>query len=323
MAGPYADGSAVTAACLECHESAASGNHATTHWTWESEPVLLPGRDAPVTVGRRTETNNFCIGIQGSWTGCTKCHTGYGWEDASFDFQQEITWIAWSAPTRASTARARRATGRGSSADAAGSVRRPTRQNCGSCHFGGGGGTPSGMATWTRASTTPTRRSTSTWGGWASRCDCHAGDNHQITGHMISVSQVKDELACTNCRESWRPGSADARLNAPLTPYLPDLPHPRRRAAPCDEDGLGLVDGRQDLPEDPHVYLKIKGSFVYEHDFKPTYAWWKWQCRPLPAGRPHRSGDDDQPEHAAGRHRRRGPKIWPFKVHTAANPTMP
>ncbi|MDX1440714.1 MAG: hypothetical protein R3284_12515, partial [Rubricoccaceae bacterium] len=89
MTGPYETGSDVTRACLECHETAAHEVAQTVHWTWESEPVMLPGRDEPVTIGKKNSINNFCIGIQGNWTGCTRCHAGYGWEDAEFDFSNE------------------------------------------------------------------------------------------------------------------------------------------------------------------------------------------------------------------------------------------
>ena len=96
-----------------------------------------------MTVGKKNQLNNFCIGIQGNWTGCTSCHAGYGWEDATFDFAEQtnvdcLVCHADSATYGKSTA--------GNPAEgvdlvaAAGSVRRPTRQNCGSCHFNGGGG---------------------------------------------------------------------------------------------------------------------------------------------------------------------------------------
>jgi len=58
----------------------------TVHWTWESKPYQIPGHDDPVTIGKKNSLNNFCIGIQSNWAGCTSCHAGYGWEDAEFDF---------------------------------------------------------------------------------------------------------------------------------------------------------------------------------------------------------------------------------------------
>ena len=86
LTGPFETGSDVTKACLECHDTAAHEVMQTAHWTWESEPVLLPGRDEPVTKKKKNQLNNFCIGIQSNWEGCTRCHAGYGWEDAEFDF---------------------------------------------------------------------------------------------------------------------------------------------------------------------------------------------------------------------------------------------
>lgn len=86
MQGSYETGSDVTRACLECHEDAAWQIMQTVHWTWESEPYDIEGRDEPVTIGKKTSLNNFCIGIQSNWPGCTSYHAGYGWEDADFDF---------------------------------------------------------------------------------------------------------------------------------------------------------------------------------------------------------------------------------------------
>ena len=63
ITGPFESGREVTQACLECHEDAADEVVQTVHWTWESEPVMLEGRDEPVTIGKKNSINNFCIGI--------------------------------------------------------------------------------------------------------------------------------------------------------------------------------------------------------------------------------------------------------------------
>ena len=60
MPGPYATGQEVTAACLACHEESANQVIHTTHWTWESEPIMLPGRDEPVTTGKKNSINMAC-----------------------------------------------------------------------------------------------------------------------------------------------------------------------------------------------------------------------------------------------------------------------
>jgi len=87
--GPFETGSDVTRACLECHQESAGEIMSTTHWTWESQPYYIEDREGTVTVGKKNSINNFCIGIQGNWPGCTSCHAGYGWEDANFDFSLE------------------------------------------------------------------------------------------------------------------------------------------------------------------------------------------------------------------------------------------
>ncbi len=79
MTGPYASGQEVTRACLECHPDSADQVMHTTHWTWESEPFDVPWRDEPVTIGKKNQINNFCIGTQGNEKKCMTCHAGYGW----------------------------------------------------------------------------------------------------------------------------------------------------------------------------------------------------------------------------------------------------
>ncbi len=144
MTGPYETGQEVTAACLECHEEAADQVMHTTHFTWESEPVLLPGRDEPVTIGKANQINNFCIGIQSNWTGCTRCHAGYGWDDADFQetaTETDVDCLVCHADTGLYSKGAAGLPAEGIDLVAAAqSVNYPTRQNCGSCHFNGGGG---------------------------------------------------------------------------------------------------------------------------------------------------------------------------------------
>ena len=70
---PLASGQEVTQACLECHEEAAQQVMGTVHWTWQAEPVAMAGRAEPVAHGKKNAINNFCIGIQCSWTSCPGC----------------------------------------------------------------------------------------------------------------------------------------------------------------------------------------------------------------------------------------------------------
>jgi hypothetical protein len=142
--GPLESGPDVTRECLRCHQDAARDVMATSHWTWMEHKVT--GRDGePARIGKANLINNYCIGIQSNWPACTVCHAGYGWEDAGFDFTDETrvdclvcheqTGTYFKAPGQAG-----RPEPDTDLLAAAGSVGRPTRANCGACHFRGGGG---------------------------------------------------------------------------------------------------------------------------------------------------------------------------------------
>jgi hypothetical protein len=143
MTGPYETGPEVTRACLECHPEAGNQVMHTTHFKWESDPVYVAERDEYLTLGKKNSINNFCIGIEGNWPACTTCHTGYGWTDDSFDFsiQENVDCLV----CHDSTGTYQKGKG-GYPVDdvdlaaVAQSVTSPTRDNCGGCHFKGGGG---------------------------------------------------------------------------------------------------------------------------------------------------------------------------------------
>ena len=80
----FKSGPEVTKACLSCHTEAAKQVHRTKHWTWE---FLNP--ENKQKLGKKNVLNNFCISIESNYAGCTACHVGYGWKDASFDFTKE------------------------------------------------------------------------------------------------------------------------------------------------------------------------------------------------------------------------------------------
>ena len=143
LTDPYTSGPEVTLACLECHPQAAEEMMQTVHWTWESKPYVLPGRDQPITVGKKNQLNNFCIGIQSNWEGCTSCHAGYGWDDADFDFEarENIDCLVCHDTTGTYVKGTAGLPVEGVDLTyVAGHVGYTSRKSCGTCHFEGGGG---------------------------------------------------------------------------------------------------------------------------------------------------------------------------------------
>jgi len=321
MKGPFETGQDVTRACLNCHEDAGHEMLQTVHWTWESEPVLLPGRDEPVTIGKKNQINNFCIGIQGNWTGCTRCHAGYGWDSADFDFtdQESIDCLACHEQTGTYVKSNAGLPAEGVDLVAAAqSVAAPTRINCGGCHFNGGGGNAVKHGDLDSSLLFPTENIDVHMGRYDFQCvDCHKTEDHKISGHMISVSATDaNRFDCTSCHSE--DVHEDERLNAHLdtvacqTCHIPE--GALRDATKMDWD---WSTAGQDLPEDPHEYLKIKGSFVYERNFMPDYAWYNGN-----ADR-YLLGDEIDPTEVTVLSQPLGDisdptaKIWPFKIHNA------
>jgi octaheme c-type cytochrome (tetrathionate reductase family) len=306
MVGNYETGPDVTRACLECHEDAAHQVANTVHWTWESEPVLLPGRDEPVTIGKKNQINNFCIGIQGNWTGCTRCHAGYGWDSADFDFSNEENVDCLVCHEQTGTYAKSNSGLPAESVDlvmVAQSVGTPTRLNCGGCHFNGGGGNAVKHGDLDSSLFYPSENVDVHMGRHDFQCvDCHVTEDHQVGGHMISVSiNGQNEIACTDCHsESVH---SDGRINAHTDTVACQTCHiPAGAVRDATKMFWDWSAAGQDLPEDPHEYLKIKGRFVYEQNFMPDKI------------DPDQTTVLNMPQGEISDARA---KIWPFKVHRA------
>jgi octaheme c-type cytochrome (tetrathionate reductase family) len=323
--GSFASGPEVTAACLECHEDAADQVAHTTHWTWEAKPAPLAGRDELVATGKRNLVNNFCIGIQGNWDSCTACHAGYGWGNDGFDFTDTANVDCLVCHDQSGTYVKGK---RGLPAEgvdllaAAQSVGVPSRENCGSCHFRGGGGNAVKHGDLDESLYYPTASLDVHMGRFDFLCvDCHVTENHEIGGRSMTVSiDTEGQIACRDCHDARL--HADARINAHTdtvacqTCHIPTVA--RREATKTHWDWSTAGDETRE--EDPHEYLKIKGSFVYQKDLLPEYHWYNGYNDRYLLGDPvdaqgvtvlnRPAGGIDDPE----------ARIWPFKVHRARQP---
>jgi len=88
----FADGPAVTKACLSCHTEAAKQLMKTSHWTWMSSHRITDekGQVKNMMLGKAKHVvNNFCIALVSNEPRCTSCHAGYGWKDSTFDFTDQ------------------------------------------------------------------------------------------------------------------------------------------------------------------------------------------------------------------------------------------
>jgi len=325
--GTFEDGSAVTENCLSCHPNSAEQVMHTTHWTWTSKPVWDESRQQMVSFGKANALNNFCIGIQSNEKGCTKCHAGYGWSDETFDFSDQTNVDCLVCHDQSGVYRKGTAGEVAEGVDllvAARSVGLPTSENCGSCHFNGGGGNAVKHGDLDESLYFPTRDMDVHMGGLNFQCiDCHRTQDHNITGRAMSVGldMRENQIACTDCHDQARTHE-DARINSHLETLACQTCHiPRGAVREATKMVWDWSTAGQDLPEDPHEYLKIKGSFVYEGSFVPEYAWYNGTLRSRYLfGDPLDADGVTELNPPAGSVDDPTARIWPFKVHTARQP---
>ena len=315
---------AVTRRCLECHDAARSVMK-TSHWLWLGEETSIPGRTGSYRIGKANVLNNFCIATAGNEKSCTKCHVGYGWKDATFEFakpenvdclvchERTGTYVKgdYGLPTPESDLVA-----------AARSVGFPTRENCITCHAYGGGGQAVKHGDLDSSLLHPIADEDVHIGKHGFLCiDCHAAPDHQLRGRAFSVS-VEDAhgVACQDCHAA--PKHPDPRIDAHLaavacqTCHIPSF----ARKIPTKATWDWSKAGDSSREDDPHHYLKIKGEFTYEQDVVPEYRWFDMTVgRYLAGDRIDPSGvtELNPPQGGIGD---RKAKIWPFKVHRAKQP---
>ncbi len=328
--GVFKTGQDVTRACLACHPDAARDVMKTSHWTWESKAQTVPWRAQPVTIGKANQINNFCIGAQGNENKCMSCHAGYGWEAGRAAQQarpENVDCLAchadpatygkglWGNPAPSVDLLA-----------AARSVRATTRENCGKCHFDGGGGNGVKHGDLDESLYFPNRALDVHMGGRHNlQCsDCHRTHQHQILGRMVADNYRIDpaeQVACEQCHRGTV--HRDQRIGTHLkavacqTCHVPAIAREEPTKVAWDWSKAGQK-GRAD---DHYTYLKIKGEFSYESDFAPEYLWFNGsnEYRYL-LGDPIRRDGPTYINKPAGSIADPQARIFPFKVHTAKQP---
>ena len=266
ISGPFEDGPAVTRACMACHEDEPHEVGTTPHFLWEGDPVLVAGRTEPVRMGKRNIINNFCIAVQSNWMGCTSCHAGYGWEDDSYDFTNlgNVDCLVCHDQSGQYVKQGGGYPAPGVDLElAARSVASPTRDNCGGCHFRGGGGDAVKHGDLDASLSNPRPRVDVHMGAHGLVCvDCHRTSDHEMRGRALSVSvDTANQVQCTDCH-SEAP-HIDDRINGHLSAVACETCHiPRVALREATKTHWDWSAAGQDLPESTHEYLKIKGRLL-------------------------------------------------------------
>jgi len=295
--GEFKTGKDVTKKCLECHEEQAKEILSTSHWKWKGEPKLLV--DAPnEELGKANLINNFCIAVLAdNYNGCTKCHIGYGWKDASFDFNNPENIDCLVCHTKEKSYFKAKKTGKAGELNpaaisagivdlkkAAQNVGKPDRDNCGTCHFYGGGGDAVKHGDLDSTMANPSPELDVHMGKLNFTCqECHKTENHKIAGASTMLATYEGRVSCSDCHDN--PHAENKILNqhtksvACQTCHIPAFAREMATKMYWDWSKAGKDFDEIEEQYGHETYKKIKGEFFWDKNVIPTYAWYNGKVK--------------------------------------------
>ena len=352
LKGPFATGPDVTKACLSCHTEAAKQVHTSIHWTWD-----FTNPKTGQKLGKKNVINNFCVALDSNEPRCTSCHAGYGWKDAKFDFKSEANVDCLVCHEQTGTYKKfpvdaghpnyvekQMPPGKvwpvANLAKAAQSVGpQPTRQNCGACHFFGGGGDSVKHGDIDSTLGKPSRDLDVHMGGLNFSCaTCHQTKAHQTVGSrydMRGMFDAKAGDAPASCESCHTQTPHKTGLNAKLinehtaklacaTCHVPEFARDKTTKMHWDWSTAGkLKDGKPFVVKNAKgdvTYDSMKGDFIWSDKVEPSYRWFNGDIKYT-----LRTDKIDEtklvPINTLGGSASDGKsRIWPFKVMTGKQP---
>lgn len=353
----FKSGPEVTKACLSCHNQAALQFHKTIHWTW-----MDPSTAQSAQLGKGgLSINNFCVNLKSNEARCTSCHAGYGWKGKDFDFtdqskvdclvchEQTGTYKKFPAGAGNPVSEPTVFKGNGKTYyppdynKVAQSVGRPSRKNCGTCHFSGGGGDGVKHGDLDSSLFKPNKALDVHMGTDGQNFDCvrcHSTTLHNVAGRVYATpaaterkSLIDDDLAskitCESCH-SRSPHKNHAKANdhtdrvACQSCHIPAFARVNATKMWWDWSKAGdKKDGQNYKLKDAlgkPSYDTMKGEFKWARNVQPEYFWYNGSIkhvtvkdkidpsRPVALNEPVGGADDPNA------------RIFPFKVHRGKLP---
>lgn len=360
----FMSGPEVTDACLSCHNQADDQvKMHSIHFDWSYEHP-----ETGQLLGKRNVINSFCGSVAGNEPRCTSCHAGYGWEDMNQPPPQEAnavdclvchdrsgnyTKLSTGAGHPPMEAKGTTITGAKAWAvdlrKAAQSVGMPGRDNCGNCHFYGGGGDNVKHGDLSSVLYNPSHdvdvhMSSKEEGGEGMTCStCHASDEHAWAGSRYNVEAAdttgtgkpgehRYSASCQSCHgtEPHPVTLKGVKLNdhtdklACQTCHIPSFARggvPTKTvwdwstAGKLDKDGKPIHEDNyvSSTGEHLHTYLSTKGNFDYGENVVPHYAWFDGQVEYSTIDRKIDPTKTVEVNSINGHPGEADSRIWPFK----------
>ncbi|HEY9165944.1 MAG TPA: tetrathionate reductase family octaheme c-type cytochrome [Candidatus Kryptonia bacterium] len=320
----------VTAACIKCHNGRADEVMRSTHWNWE-RIEYIEGKGIRA-LGKKNVLNNFCIGISGNQQSCDRCHIGYGYADNTFNFKDSLNVDCLACHDNSGTySKGISAAGMPDTSVnltyVAEHVGKPTRTNCGTCHFFGGGGNNVKHGDLEESMFDPDRDvdvHMATDGVDMQCVDCHTAQKHQMLGKMYSVSSMnRNRVQCETCHTSM-PHTDDVLNEHTLkvacqTCHIPVFAKVNPTKLYWDWSTAGKLENGQPFElkdsSGTDIYMSIKGSFKWGKMVKPDYVWFNGTASHYLLGDTFDPSKPVEINKLYGSYDDPDSKIYPVKIH--------
>ncbi|SMC62759.1 octaheme c-type cytochrome, tetrathionate reductase family [Desulfocicer vacuolatum DSM 3385] len=348
---PFMSGEEVTQACLSCHSEASAQFHKTIHWTW-----LASGDKKDMKYGKAGySVNNFCISANAMEDkSCLKCHAGWNGVDEGvnclkchgtekFNYKEAFTDIQAFAQDDDPESKEIMEEIQAEVTNAVGKIALPGRNNCGECHFKGGGGDGVKHGDLDTSLMKPNKIldvHMGTDGEDFSCTRCHTTTNHNIAGRVYtnpavesSKSLLEDDLApkitCISCH-SDAPHKNDSKMNDHTDKvscqacHIPEYARVNPTKMSWDWAKAGdLKDGKPyhtkgELGKD--IYKSIKGQMTWEKNVVPEYFWSNGTQTSTTAEDIIDPSTVVKVSHPVGDAKDPDSRIFPFKIHRGNQP---
>jgi octaheme c-type cytochrome (tetrathionate reductase family) len=301
------------------------------------------------------------VNIQSNEARCTSCHAGYGWKDKTFDFTDQTAVDCLVCHEQTGTYK-KFPTGAGNPVETktvfeennktyfppdwnkvAMSVSRPTRKNCGTCHFNGGGGDGVKHGDLDASLIKPAKSLDVHMGIDGQNFDCircHSTELHNIAGRVYSTpasasrkSLVEDDLTskitCESCHTN-EPHKTNTKANnhtdkvACQSCHIPAFARVNPTKMRWDWSKAGdKKDGKPYVLKDAFgkpAYMSKKGEMIWQKNVQPEYFWYNGSIKHLTVKDIIDPSSVVQISSPVGRSDDINSRIFPFKVHTGKQP---
>ena len=276
----------VTQTCISCHTERHKEVMQTSHWLWSTTEYYK--NKGVVSYGKMNAVNNYCVSVNGSEGSCTRCHIGYGYNSNKFDFtkSENIDCLVCHSTSD------KYIKGNGSAGypdksvdltEVSQKIGLPKLENCGSCHFYGGGGNNVKHGDLEEALINADKDLDVhlAKSGTGLQCvSCHTAENHKIEGRLYSVSSMnRDRLYCEKCHTNEPHDKSILNEHtvkvACQTCHIPTYAKANSTKIYWDWSKAGRLNNGEPIEEKDSLgndtYLSIKGEFKWARNLKPEY----------------------------------------------------